>query len=124
MKTRKQRKWYQMKGMLRAGKIKSILDIPFVIYYAHPLLTELQTIASGNYLVLIKNGFAVDKETAKITGNYDPRRLYVWAGIDPLEAENARQQLNEKLYKPAPTNFIPTRLNTDCVLKQPMKEKQ
>lgn len=97
MNTRKHRKWYQLSGMLRAGKFEGVVDTPFVIYHLSRETLELETVTHGNCCILCKgNGLAVDKKTASITGNYDPLRLFIWAGIHPEDVESARQQLNKQ----------------------------
>lgn len=97
MKTRKHRKWYQLNGMLRAGKFDSVVETPFVIYYICPVDLELKTVVTGDCVVFCKEGLALDKKTAAITGNYPSERLCVWAGVHPEDIESVRQQLNKQL---------------------------
>jgi hypothetical protein len=96
MKTRKHRKWYQLNGMLSAGKFDSIVESPFAIFYICPEALELKTVVTGDCVVFSRKGFALDKKTAAITANYPEHRLCVWAGIHPEDVESVRQQLSKQ----------------------------
>lgn len=68
MKTRKHRKWYQLNGMLRAGKFESVIECPVAIYYVCPKDFELKTVTNTPYFVACKGDSpSVDKKTARIT---------------------------------------------------------
>jgi hypothetical protein len=97
MKTRKNRKWYRLNGMLRAGKFQGVIDIPVVIYYLDPQ-GEVHTVASCPSVILCRGSEpGVDKATAALTGKYPLHRLYVWAGVAPENIEICRQQLSDQL---------------------------